>query len=222
MPSLKRYTPLQIFMHAAASFPLVRLVFEAFTGGLTANPIQHIEQRTGRAALTLLILALAVTPLNTLFGWSELIKRRRALGLYAFLYACVHVIIFLNLDYGLAWSLIVQTVFEKPYILLGAAAFLLLIPLAVTSFDVWKARLGKRWKYLHMLLYFIVPIATLHYAWGKKGDFFHFSGEVGRPWAYAIVFIMLMILRIPAVRRFFASLRTRLRLPFSINKPQAS
>jgi sulfoxide reductase heme-binding subunit YedZ len=201
-------------MHLAAWFPIARLVFEAFTGGLTANPIQHIEQRTGRAALTLLILALAATPLNTLFRWSEMIKRRRALGLYSFMYAAIHVLIFINLDYGLAWSLIIQTIFEKPFILIGATAFLLLIPLAVTSFDVWKMRLKKNWKRLHMLIYFIAPMAVLHYAWGKKGDFFHFSGEVTRPWAYAIVFMILMILRIPVIRRSLASLRTRIRLPF--------
>lgn len=209
-----RYTPLQIFMHLAAWFPIARLAFEAFTGSLTANPIQHIEQRTGRAALTLLILALSVTPLNTLFGWSELIKRRRALGLYSFMYAAIHVIIFLDLDYGLAWSLIIQTIFEKPFILLGATSFLLLIPLAITSFDIWKVRLKKNWKRLHMLIYFIAPMVVLHYAWGKKGDFFSFSGEVARPWAYAIVFIILMILRIPAIRRSLASIRTRIRLPF--------
>lgn len=214
MKIFKRYTPLQIFMHLAAWFPIARLVFEAFTGGLTANPIQHIEQRTGRAALTLLILALAATPLNSLFGWSEMIKRRRALGLYSFMYAAIHVLIFVNLDYGLAWSLIIQTIFEKPFILLGAVSFLLLIPLAVTSFDIWKVRLKKNWKRLHTLVYFIAPMAVLHYAWGKKGDFFSFSGEVARPWAYAIVFLILMILRIPAVRRFFASFRTRIRLLF--------
>ena len=212
MKLIKRYTPLQIFMHVAAWFPLARLAFEAFTGGLTANPIQHIEQRTGRAAITLLILSLAATPLNSLFGWSEMIKRRRALGLYSFMYAVIHVIIFLDLDYGLAWSMIFQTIFEKPFILVGATAFLLLIPLAITSFDVWKARLKKNWKRLHTLIYFIAPLAVFHYAWGKKGDFFRFSGDVARPWAYAIVFLILMILRIPAVRRFIASLRTRIRL----------
>ena len=210
----KRYTPLQIILHLAAWFPLARLVFEAVSGGLTANPIQHIEQRTGRAAITLLILTLTATPLNTLFGWSEMIKRRRALGLYAFMYAAIHVIIFLDLDYGLAWSLIFQTVFEKPFILLGAASFLLLIPLAVTSFDIWKVRLKKNWKRLHTLIYFIAPLVILHYAWGKKGDFFSFSGEVARPWAYAIAFLILMILRIPPVRRILASLRTRIRVPF--------
>ena len=104
MKLFKRYTPLQILIHLGAWFPLARLLFEAFTDGLTANPIQHIEQRTGRAAITLLFLSLAATPLNSLFGWRETIKRRRALGLYSFMYATIHVIIFADLDYGLAWK----------------------------------------------------------------------------------------------------------------------
>ena len=83
----------------------VILLFDFFTGNLSANPIQELEQRTGRHAITLLVLSLACTPLNNLFRWRELIKRRRALGLYAFLYATIHVIIFVDLDYGLAWSL---------------------------------------------------------------------------------------------------------------------
>ena len=99
-------------------------------GNLSVNPIQDLEQRTGRAAITLLVLSLLCTPLNTLFGWKEPLKRRRALGLYAFMYATIHVLIFLDLDYGLAWSLIIQTSFEKPYIIFGAITFLLLTPLA--------------------------------------------------------------------------------------------
>lgn len=201
----KRFTPLQIAVHLGAWFPIVRLVIEAFTGGLTANPIQHIEQRTGRAALTLLFLSLAATPLNSLFGWKEPLQRRRALGLYAFMYAVIHVVIFADLDYGLAWSLIVQTVFEKPYILAGSAAFLLLIPLAATSFDVWKARLRKNWKRLHRLVYLIAPLAVLHYAWGKKGTFFALQGDILLPLIYGLVLALLMILRIPAVRRMLAS-----------------
>src|SRR5512145_644401 len=113
----KRYTPLQIAMHIYAWSAFVILIFQFFTHNLTANPIQALEQRTGRHAITLLVLSLACTPLNTLFKWSELLKRRRALGLYAFMYATIHVLIFISLDYGIAWSTIVQTVFEKPYIL---------------------------------------------------------------------------------------------------------
>ena len=99
------YTPLQIAMHLYAWSELAVLIYDLFTNNLTVNPIQALEQRTGRHAITLLVLTLACTPLNTLFGWRELLKRRRALGLYTLMYATIHVLIFINLDYGLAWSL---------------------------------------------------------------------------------------------------------------------
>ena len=211
---LKRHTPLQILMHLGAWFPLARLLIEAFTHELSANPIQRLEQRTGRAAITLLFLSLAATPLNSLFGWKEPLKRRRALGLYAFMYATIHVIIFADLDYGLAWSLILETILQKPYIIVGVLAFVMLIPLAITSFDIRKVRLKKNWKRLHQLVYFIAPLVVLHYAWGKKGNFFALQGDILKPLIYGLVLVLLMVLRIPAVRRFIASVRTRLLVPF--------
>ncbi len=216
----KRYTPLQILIHLGALYPLAHLIFDFLFGYLSVNPIQDMEQRTGLAAVTLLILSLACTPLNTLFHWREPIKRRRALGLYAFMYAVIHILIFVDLDYGLAWSLIIQTVFQKPYIILGMTSFLLLIPLAVTSFDIWKVRLGKGWKRLHQVVYFIAPLAILHYAWSKKGDLFSLHGDILRPLIYGLVVIVLLFLRIPAVRKFFASLRTRILPPFLRPGPQ--
>jgi sulfoxide reductase heme-binding subunit YedZ len=209
MTALKRFTPLQIFMHLAAWFPVVRLLVKALIGDLTANPIQYIEQQTGYAAIVFLFLSLACTPLNSLFGWRELLQRRRALGLYAFMYAVIHVVIFADLDYGLAWSLIVETVLQKPYIVVGALAFLLLIPIAFTSFDVWKMRLKKNWKRLHTLVYVIAPLVVLHYAWGRKGNFFALEGDVVQPLIFGLIFVLLMALRVPAVRRFIASSRTR-------------
>ena len=206
----KRYTPLQIAMHIYAWSALVLLIFNFFTHNLTANPIQALEQRTGRHAITLLVLSLACTPLNTLFRWSELLKRRRALGLYAFMYATIHVMIFVNLDYGLAWSLILQTIFEKPYIIVGVMGFLMLIPLAFTSFDIWKKRLGKTWKRLHQTIYLIAPLLILHYAWGKKGDFFQLSGDIIRPLIYGLIVILFLIMRISPVRKAVASLRDRI------------
>jgi len=208
----KRYTPLQIAMHIYAWSALVILIFQFFTHNLTANPIQALEQRTGRHAITLLVLSLACTPLNTLFKWSELLKRRRALGLYAFMYATIHVLIFISLDYGIAWSTIVQTVFEKPYILVGATGFLLLVPLAFTSFDIWKKRLGKTWKRLHQLIYLIAPLLVLHYAWSKKGDFFALQGEIVRPLIYGLIVVLFLIMRISPVRKALASLPSRILL----------
>ncbi len=216
----KRYTPLQIAIHIYAWSTLVLLIIDFFTNNLTANPIQALEQRTGLHAITLLVMALACTPLNNLFGWRELIKRRRALGLYAFMYATIHVIIFADLDYGFAWSLIIQTIVEKPYIVFGMIAFLLLVPLAFTSFDIWKKRLGKNWKRLHQAVYLIAPIAVLHYALGKKGDFFHLRGDIARPLLYALIVILFLIMRIPRVRKALAAARGRILIPFRRREPQ--
>ena len=207
----QRYTPLQIAIHIYGWSALVLLLIDLFTDNLTANPIQALEQRTGRHAITLLVMSLACTPLNNLFGWRELIKRRRALGLYSLLYATIHILIFVT-DYGIAWSLIVQNIIEKPYILVGALAFLMLIPLGITSFDIWKKRLGKNWKRLHQLIYIIAPLVALHYAWGKKGDFFRLQGEIIRPLIYSLIIILFLIMRIPQVRRALASARDRIQV----------
>ncbi|MGD8405343.1 MAG: protein-methionine-sulfoxide reductase heme-binding subunit MsrQ [Anaerolineales bacterium] len=214
MKKIRIYTPLQIIMHVYAWGVLAHLIFDYFMGNLSVNPIQDLEQRTGRAAITLLVLSLMCTPLNTLFGWRELLKRRRALGLYAFMYATIHVLIFLDLDYGLAWSLIFQNIIEKPYIIFGVITFLMLIPLAVTSFDSWKIRLKKNWKRLHQTVYLIAPLAVLHFAISKKGDIFQLQGDIVRPLIYGLVVLILLILRIPRIRKFFASLRTRHLQPF--------
>jgi methionine sulfoxide reductase heme-binding subunit len=210
-----RYTPLQIAIHLYAWSALARLIFEFLVGRHSPNFIQELEQRTGRHALTLLVLSLACTPLSNLAGWRELIKRRRTLGLYAFMYAAIHVIIFVDLDYGLAWDFFMQTVLEKPYILFGMTTFLLLLPLALTSFDIWKARLGKNWKRLHQLIYFAAPIGVLHFALSKKGDIFHLQGDIVRPLIYGLVLCLLLIMRIPPIRRGLASFSSRIRFLLS-------
>ena len=214
MKKLRSYTPLQVIMHIYAWSALAHLVFDYFFGNLSVNPIQDLEQRTGRHAITLLVLSLLCTPLNTLFGWKEPLKRRRALGLYSFMYATIHVLIYLDLDYGLAWSLIIQSILEKPYIIFGTLTFLLLTPLAVTSFDTWKRRLKKNWKRLHQTVYFIAPLAVLHFALSKKGDIFQLQGDIVRPLIYGLVVLILLALRIPTVRKGFASFRSRHLQPF--------
>jgi sulfoxide reductase heme-binding subunit YedZ len=204
------YTPLQIAVHVFALGELAWIASEFFGGRLTANPLQALQQRTGRHAITLLVLSLACTPLSNLLGWRELPKRSRTLGLYAFMVAFLHILIFVDLDNGLAWDFFSQTIVQKPYILFGMATFVLLIPLAVTSFDVWKARLRKNWRRLHSLAYIISPIAVLHYALSKKGDIFHLQGDIVRPLIYALIVLFLLALRLPPVRRLIASTRNRL------------
>ena len=204
------FTPLQIAMHIYAWSGLVLLIFDAFMGNLSPNPIQDLEQRTGRHALILLVLSLLCTPINTLFKWSEPLKRRRALGLYAFMYAVIHVIIFADLDYGLAWSRLLEEVFQKPRLVVGTIAFILFIPLAITSFDIWKKRLGKNWKRLHQTIYLLAPLVVLHYLWSKKGDILSFQGEILKPTIYGLIIVVFLVMRIPPVRRALSSFSTRI------------
>lgn len=209
MKILSRYTPLQIAIHVYAWSGLLLLVFKLVTGNLSANPIQDIERSTGRHAIVLLILSLMCTPVAAIFKWNEPLKRRRTLGLYAFLYVALHLIIFINLDYGLAWDLIMQNVIEKPRIVVGLLAFLLMLPLAITSFDIWKVRLGKNWKRLHWLVYLVAPLAILHFIWSKKGDVLRLQGEVLQPLLYGLVVAIFLILRIPPIKKAIASFSLR-------------
>jgi sulfoxide reductase heme-binding subunit YedZ len=204
------FTPLQIAVHLYAWSVLAILIVDFATGNLSPNPIQDLEQRTGRHAITLLVLSMLCTPINTLFKWSEPIKRRRALGLYAFMYAVIHVIIFVDLDFGLAWSTVIQEVVKKNYLVVGAIAFILLIPLAVTSFDIWKKRLGKSWKRLHQIVYLIAPIVALHYLWSKKGNALSLQGDVIKPLIYGLVIAIFLVMRISSVRKVLASFSSRI------------
>jgi sulfoxide reductase heme-binding subunit YedZ len=204
------YTPLQIAIHIYAWSGIALLIFDFATGNISPNPIQDLEQRTGRHTLTLLVLLLLCTPINTLFKWSEPLKRRRALGLYTFMYATIHVVIFADLDYGLAWSRLLQEVIQKPRLAVGAIAFILLIPLAITSFDIWKKRLGKNWKRLHQVVYLIAPLVVLHYLWSKKGDILSLQGEILKPMIYGLIIGIFLIMRIPLIKKALASFSTRM------------
>ncbi len=204
-----RFTPLQIIIHLAGWFPLAWLVFDFVTDNLTANPIQAIEQRTGFTAVTFLVLSLACTPLAYL-GWKELTQRRKALGNYGFLYASLHVSVFFGLDYGLNLAAIWRDVWNKSYIILGALAFLLLLPLAFTSFNYWMKRLGKNWKRLHRLVYLIVPLVIVHFFLARKGNIFTLQGNIAQPLFFAVIVLVVLLLRLPAVKQTLTGLRTRL------------
>ena len=198
---MKKLTPLQILIHLGALFPLAKLLFDYFTNNFSPNPIQDLEQQTGFAAITLLILSLAITPLKTIFGWRKLLKYKRTLGLYAFFYATLHVTVYLAIDYGFDLNLLVEATLEKRYTLVGTTAYLLLIPLAFTSTKYWMRQLGKNWKKLHKLVYLIAPLLILHFSWARKGDIFTLQGNVLLPFIYGIIVILLLVLRIPLIRK---------------------
>jgi sulfoxide reductase heme-binding subunit YedZ len=201
--SAGRLTRFQLAVHIAALTPLAVLAIAALSDNLTVNPIQAATLRTGKTAMILLVLSLACTPLNTVFGFTQAIRVRRALGLYAFLYAAVHFAIFLGVDYGFDVGLIWLELADKRYILVGAAALLILTPLAVTSTKGWQRRLKRTWKHLHRFVYAAGILVIVHYLWVQKAD-------IRQPLIWGAVLGLLLVLRIPAVRRQVVKTRSRL------------
>ena len=162
--------------HLAALTPLAILLAQmwdvARTGSdaLGADPVAEVEHRLGLWALRFLMLALAVTPLRRLTGWSVLVRFRRMLGLYAFAYASLHLAAYVGLDLRGYWTQLFEDIAKRPYITVGFLAWLLLVPLAVTSTSGWIHRLGRNWARLHRLVYAIAVLAVLHFWWLVKSD----------------------------------------------------
>jgi methionine sulfoxide reductase heme-binding subunit len=205
----RRFTPLQIIVYLCGWAPLGLMIYKFFTNQLTANPIQALEQQTGLQALIFLLCSLACTPLSSIAGWKELTQRRKALGNYGFMYAALHVSTFLILDYGFNLKAIWGDVGTKWYIFIGLTAFLLLIPLAITSFDYWMKRLGKNWKRLHKLVYVISPLVTLHFLLAVKGNLLRFQGDILQPIAYGSIALVLLIVRIKPIKNALINLRNQ-------------
>lgn len=171
--------------------PLILLVAGAFTGGLGADPIEYVTLRTGFATLLMLMVTLAVSPVRKLTGWNWLAPARRTFGLCAYLYVCLHFLTYM-VDQEFGWTYIVEDIAERPYVTVGFTAFLLLLPLALTSTKAAIRRLGKRWQKLHRLVYLAAGLGVLHFIWLVKSD-------LREPLIFAAVFALLMALRIPGL-----------------------
>lgn len=181
--------------------PAALLAYDAYAGGLGVNPIEEVTHRTGRWALILLLVTLAVTPVRRLTGWHQAVQLRRTLGLFAFAYAVLHFLTYIVLDQFFAFGYIVEDIAERPYITVGFAAFLLLIPLAATSTTRAIRRLGRNWGRLHRLVYVAATLALLHFLWLVKAP------AIGRPLRYGAVLALLLGIRVVfALRR--SALRT--------------
>jgi sulfoxide reductase heme-binding subunit YedZ len=155
---------------ACGLLPLAVLGVTASRGELGANPIEAVSHATGEWTLRLLLLTLAVTPLRRLTGWSWLAPQRRTLGLLCFSWACLHLATYVGLDLYFDWEGVFEDVAERPYITVGLAGFLCLVPLAVTSTRGWVRSLGRRWVMLHRLVYAAAILGVVHFLWQVKAD----------------------------------------------------
>jgi sulfoxide reductase heme-binding subunit YedZ len=190
---------LRVLVHGTALALLVGLAWAYWRGLLGPDPVGELTRRTGRYAIVFLLLSLVPTIAATL-GFRGLLSVRRALGLYAFFFAVVHMVVFVGVDYAFNPAQLARAIREGPRALAGIATLLLLLPLAVTSTNAWRRRLGKNWKRLHRLVYLAAVLDVVHYAWNFK--------ELRLlPVLAGVALVVLLTVRLPPVARFLGRLR---------------
>lgn len=180
---------IKIAIFIGALVPLGRLAWKAFHQGLGANPIEVITHSTGDWTLILILTTLSITPLRKLTKQYWLIGVRRMIGLFAFFYGCLHFTTYIWLDKFFDWHEMIKDIAKRPFITVGFTAFVLLIPLAITSTRGWIRRLGKNWQRLHRLIYLSAIAGVIHYIWLVKAD-------LRKPLQYAFVLGVLLVYRI--------------------------
>ena len=180
---------LKTLVWVVALAPLAGLLHGFWTDDLTVNPIEHVTRTLGETALQLLLAGLALTPLRILFGIGWPLSLRRLLGLFAFLYVVLHFAVWIVLDHFFDWATMLDDVVKRPWITVGVAALLLLVPLAATSTTAMVRRLGGvAWRRLHRLVYVAAGLGVLHYIWLAKK-------VLVEPWIYAAVLAALLGIR---------------------------
>src|SRR5687768_3126751 len=183
-----------LIVHILASLPLLLTAYEYVTNTLPIVLDRHLVIRFGAVGLAFLVAAFSITPISILTGKTNLKPIRRPLGVYGFCYIGLHLLVYAWLSNGFDWDLILRDIGERRAMSVGLLAFALLIPLALTSTNGWQKRLGRRWKILHRLVYFAVPLSVLHYLWLERDI---------KDWVlvYAAYVTLLFVLRLPTVRR---------------------
>lgn len=189
LPKQQQIQHIKVGFFFLALIPLFRLVYLTFNDALGANPIEFIERSTGTWALVMLLISLSITPLKLLAGLAWPVQFRRMFGLFMFFYACLHISIYLWLDYSFDWQEITKDIIKHPYVLVGFSAFLLSIPLAATSNQRMIKALKQKWKSLHKLSYVIAILGVVHFLWLVKKD-------LTEPLIYTLVLCILFGIRV--------------------------
>lgn len=189
IPDKKQLSRLRVVLFMLCLIPLVRLFWLGFNDNLSANPVEFIERSTGYWSLFILLATLSLSPIRQLTGTAWPLQYRRMLGLFMFFYACLHITAYLWLDYSFYWPDIAKDIVKHPYVLVGASAFLLTVPLTATSNKAMIKRLREHWKPLHRLVYLIAILAIVHFLWLVKKD-------LREPLLYAGILVLLLAVRI--------------------------
>lgn len=187
-PGPRLFASIKGLLFLLCLLPLAQLLWHALLGH-AVNPIEDLTRGLGTWTLRFLLITLCVSPLRALGAPGWLLRLRRMLGLYAFFYACLHLLTYLWLDQFFDWAAIVRDIVKRPFITVGMLAFLLLLPLAITSTDGWIRRLKRNWGKLHRLVYVIAPLGVLHYLWLVKRD-------LQSPLIYAAILAVLLLWRV--------------------------
>jgi sulfoxide reductase heme-binding subunit YedZ len=182
------------FVFIVCLWPLGTIILDIYYNDLGAEPVKKIMNHFGEWTLIFICLTLTMSPLKRITNLSFWIKFRRMLGLFVFFYATVHLLTYVGLDYRFDWEPIINDVIKKKYIFIGFSAWLLLIPLAITSSQKMIKILGRNWKNLHRLVYVIAVFGSLHYIWLSKTIFF-------KPLIYTLIIVVLFALRIKIKNR---------------------
>ncbi len=186
--------------HLVAWVPLLLLSGDGWYHHLGADPIREVTLRTGKWTLIFLLASLTMTPLNSFFSWKKLIPLRKLLGLYAFLYAFLHLLTFVGLDYQFVWHLIITEMVSRNYTFIGLIAFLILLSLAASS-NTWAQRkLRKNWKRLHRLVYLAAMLAIAHFLLLVKNAY-------TEPLLYGLLLLILLLMRVTPIRKCLLQLR---------------
>ena len=185
------------FLFVACLIPFALLIWALFNDDLGANPVETLTFETGQWTLRLLLITLAVSPLRQWSGLATLGRFRRMLGLYAFFYVSCHFLIWFVFDHSLDVADMIEDILERPYISFGFSAFILMIPLAVTSNRAMLRRLGKRWKKLHQLVYVVIVLGVFHFLWLVKADYLESI-------IYSVIMVVLLLHRIDPIKRLSA------------------
>jgi sulfoxide reductase heme-binding subunit YedZ len=209
MSTKRTIVALKVVLWLAALAPGAWLVAGVFLGWLGANPIERLTHVTGMTTLVLLLVTLSVTPMRRITGWNPLVRLRRPLGLFAFFYALCHFGIWFVFDmvFNVPWML--EDIAERPFITVGMAALLILIPLAVTSTKGWIRRLGRKWTTLHRGIYVAASLGVVHFYWGMKAD-------TRLPIVLGACLLVLLALRVPGLANRVSAKRS----PRSRSEPQ--